>query len=86
MHLNRNVNFIVNFIMLSITLAFVLLEIWPTVLHFWNHKYSDLLSFEYTLMYTLFVLIYGAKLPPLYFLQTNVSYVSQFLPLPVKKQ
>lgn len=49
-------------------------------------KYSDLLSFEYTLMYTLFVLIYGAKWPPLYFLQINVSYVSQFLPLPVKKQ
>lgn len=38
MHLNRNVNFIVNFIMLSITLAFVLLEIWSTVLHFWNNQ------------------------------------------------
>lgn len=37
-------------------------------------------------MYTLFVLIYvEKKLPPLYFLQINVSYVSQFLPLPVKK-
>lgn len=78
MHLNRNGNCIVNFIMLSITLVFVLLEIWSTVLHFWNHKYSDLLSF---------VLIYvEKKLPPLYFLQINVSYVSQFLPLPVKKQ